>query len=526
MKSKKFWIPLTIVILLAVAGFIFRNNIFALASGQASSRNNTANLADSTTAIRPATDLTQVSAAGNIELASQQTIVFQVEGIVTEVAVDVGDKVATGDLLVAVDTTDLERAVELAKLNVAVNQSQLDALKEPPKPEDVAAARASVASAQANLEELQAGPSKEEVAAAQSALAAAQASYQELLDGASEAELTQLGAEMHKAYLTLQQAQEAYNQIAYRDTIGSSQQAMDLQTATIDYDVAKAAFDIATEPASESEVQAALQAINDAQHQLDALTPTRAELASAEAQLASAEATLAGLLNGPTESEVRQAELALEQSQIDLEEAQANLARAQLRSPVDGTVVGLEVEVGQQVSSGLSAATVADLTALELTVNVAEVDITKIRAGQPAQIALDAFPDRAFSGQVDRIAPTSASDSGVVNYAVTVRLDNFNLDGVRPGMTAVATLVDNTLSQQWLVPTSAIREFEGENTVTVVRGEQRVRVVVTRGTSEGEWTVVQSGELRAGDKVVGQVSSHLNEQNSGGPRGFFGPPRH
>lgn len=527
MRSKLIWTSL-VIILLAAAGFIFRDNIFAGAGGQPETEEEAAaNQTETAVAIRPATDVAQVSAAGNIELADPRSVVFQVEGIITQVAVEVGDEVATGDLLVALDTLDLERAVEQAQLNVSIQQAQLDALHEPADPAEIAAARADLASAQAGLEELQAGPSQAELAAAQAALASAQAGYQELLDGSSQAELTQLGAEMHKAYIALQQAQEAYNEIAYRDSIGSSQQAMDLQEATIDYDVAKAAYEVATEAASDSEVQDALRAIEEARVQLNELTPTGTELASARAQVANAQASLSDLLAGPTEAELIEAELALEQAQIDLEEAEVNLSRARLRAPVGGTVLGLEVDVGQRATNGSNAVTVADLSALELTVNVAEVDISKVQVDQPAQIALDAFPDRSFSGRVDRIAPTSESDSGVVNYAVTIRLDDLDLGGVRPGMTAVATLLDDTSGQQWLVPTSALREFEGETTVMVVRDQQRTRIPVTPGTSQGEWTVVQSPELKTGDKVMGRVASYLDEESGPGRGGPFGggPPR-
>jgi multidrug efflux pump subunit AcrA (membrane-fusion protein) len=129
---------------------------------------------------------------------------------------------------------------------------------------------------------------------------------------------------------------------------------------------------------------------------------------------------------------------------------------------------------------------------------------------------------------VSRIAPTSASADGVVNYPVTIRLDDRNLAGVRPGMTAVATLQGETLKAEWLVPTSGLQEFEGATTVEVVRDGQRSRVEVIRGAPQGEWTVVQSPELRAGDQVVGQVASFTEQGNNfggGGPRGPFIPFR-
>ena len=523
MKNKKIWIALIVLLILAGTAFFFRERLGLTESQATAAREQTET---ETVAIRPATDSLQVSASGNIALASQQAVVFQVEGVVTEVAVKPGDTVSTGDLLVALETGDLERAVDQAELELKLSQTALEKLTEAPDPAAIASAQASLVAAQESLAQLEAGPRAAELAAAQASLAAAQASYEEVKAGATEAELTQLSAELHKAFITLKQAQEAYNEIAYTDTVGSSQQAMTLQEATIDYDTAKAAYEIATAPATPAELQEALSTIQTAQSQLEALSSTQADLASAKATVASAEATLADLLNGPTPAERREAELNIEQAQLNLAEAAANLAQARLRATGDGTILSVEVEVGQQVTSGLSVATMADLTALELPVNVAEVDISKVELGQPATITLDALPDETFKGVVSRIAPTSQADSGVVNYEVTIRLDGRNLESVRPGMTAVATLSDDNAAAGWLVPTNALVEAEGETTLVLVRNGQRTRIDVTPGSAQGEWTVVESPDLQAGDRVVGSVASFLDEDEGSnqGPRGPFGPP--
>jgi HlyD family secretion protein len=533
MNNKKLWIILVVIIVLAGAGFFFRDSLMALIGGedsQASAQGNRPNQAVQTVNIRPATDAFQVSAAGNLALANQYKGVLKVEGIITDIAVEPGDTVTAGDLLVVLDTSDLERAVQRAELALAVSQNQLEQLHEPAPKADVDAAWASLASAKESLTELQAGPSLAELEAAQAGLLAAQDSYTELLGGLSEPELTQLSADLHKAFITLQQAQDAYNQVAYRDDVGASQQALDLQTATIDYDTTKAAFDIATESASAAEVQTAIKGIKDAQVQLEALQTTKAELASAQAQVASAEASLADLLNGPSEGELRASELAIEESQLNLDEAKANLDQAELRAKIDGTVLTVDVEVGQRATEELSALTYADLTEMELPVHVAEVDIGKVEVGQSVNLAVDALPDQTFKGEVSRITPISEAESGVVNYEVTIQLIDLELeDGVLPGMTAVATILGEGAANAWLVPTSALVEFEGEISVLVMRDGREQRVTVIPGSTQGEWTIVQSDELQAGDKVAGEVTSFIDQEGGfGGPGGGFlggGRPR-
>ena len=125
MISKKVWIPLIVIIALLGAGFHFRDDIQRLivqqtgttASAQGpGGRPDPSNL--TTTTIRPATESAQVSASGNIEISSQRPVVLEVDGMVTEVPVEVGDEVAIDDLLVALNTTDLERAMAQAELGM------------------------------------------------------------------------------------------------------------------------------------------------------------------------------------------------------------------------------------------------------------------------------------------------------------------------------------------------------------------------------------------------------------------------
>jgi HlyD family secretion protein len=270
-------------------------------------------------------------------------------------------------------------------------------------------------------------------------------------------------------------------------------------------------------------LQEALSDVQSAQQQLDDLRaePTQADLAAAEAQVASAQAQLEELLGDPSQAELRAAQISVAQAELDLEEARANLAKAELNAPIGGTALSVDVELGERVQAGLSAVTLANLNDLELTVNVAEVDIGKIYRDQEAEITVDALPDKVFSGVVSRIAPSSDSESGVVNYPVTIRLTDTDLAGVRPGMTAVADILGDEMADTWLVPTSALLE-RGENTVVrILRDGQPTPVSVTPQGTQGEWTVVQSAELREGDEAIGSVSSFLNQDNEF--RGF-GPP--
>lgn len=533
MNRKQIWISAVAAVAIVGSSLTFGSDVISSITGQGGNVEAASPLASETTPIRPATNTSQVSAAGNIAVVSEQPVVFQVNGTINEIMVEVGDLVQAGDVLASLDTTDLARTVVQAELNLASNQAQLDKLLEAADPVEVASSQASLTSVQENLLDVQAGPSEMEIAASQANLAAAQARYADLLAGSSEAELIQLQADLERKTISLQQAQWDYDAVAHSDSVGSSPQAAALQQATIDYAAAQAAYDVAVEPASEASIQDALSAIETAKEQLDTLLsrPTAAELASAEAQVASAQAQLESLLDSASAADIRAAEINVEKSALDLEAALADLADTTLIAPIDGTVLSVDISTGQSINSGLNAITLSNLNALELTVNVAEVDVRKVSTDQPAEITIDALPDQVFTGMVTEIAPSSSPDQGVVNYPVTVQLSADDLAQVRPGMTAVATLMDENTANAWLVPTTALNNQAGQASVQIMRNGQPTTISITAVGSQGEWTVVESDQLQAGDQAVGTVSTFLaddevivpgqgnDERGGGGPFG-------
>jgi HlyD family secretion protein len=463
-----------------------------------------------------------VSASGNIELSSRRQVALGVEGIVDAVHVQVGDRVQAGDLLLSLETIELERAAKRAELEVQAQLNTAEQAKNENSALDIAAAQANLASALANLAQVRAGPSADEIAAARSTLSSAQAAYNGLLAGPPESELAQLSADLKKKEIAMQEAQTAYDEVAWLNNVGMTSQSSALQQAVIDYEAAQAAYDQAAAPASEADLQSALSSVQSAQHALDDLLmqPLEADIASAEAAVAQAQAELDDLQSGTSETELRTAQISLEQALVDLQEAYANLANAKVIAPIDGTVLEVAIEAGQQGTRGAAVVTLADTTQLELTIHVAEVDIPQLEAGQEAEIVIDALPEATFRGSIAYIAPASDEESELVNYPVTIQLAaDQSLDKVRPGMTAVASIAatNTELRGGWLVPTTAIRQAEGAAVVTVMRDGAATPVEVIPKAAQGEWTVVESDQLRAGDEVVGTLVSQLDQMPVFGP---------
>ena len=231
----------------------------------------------------------------------------------------------------------------------------------------------------------------------------------------------------------------------------------------------------------------------------------------ARIDLASSQLRLRRLLTSADEIESELGKLNVAQAELDLQKALQDLAAAQMVAPITGSVRTLDAAPGTKVSSGTVVATLADLGRLELTVQVAEVDIPRIESGLPVEVVIDAFPDETLAGMISRIDPFNKTQSGVINYPVTIRLLDNDLDSVLPGMTAVATLRNELVDDRWLVPTSAIQEVNGETVVTVVRGQERLPIAVTPEGLHGEWTIVRSVDLKKDDEVLGTTATFVGE---------------
>lgn len=457
----------------------------------------------------------KLSASGRIELIEETNVLVMVDGTVAEVAVAVGDRVESNQLLVALETMDLER--ELARAQVDFDSSRIALEKEAAKDSasEIAAAEAELRSAQEDFSKVAAGPTEEEIQAAESKASGAWAAYNDLLDGPSAAEINEAKANMMKAEIEVSAAQSAYNEVNWLPEASGTEAARELQRKTIDFEAAKAAFDNVNKPASTSDQQNALSTAQLAQDELNKLLaqPTVSELATAEAKVRQAEKTLSELQAGSGSLDLQTAELNVKKALIDLDAAQTKLANTQILAAVEGTVIKLELEERQSVSSGASAVTIADLTALKVVINVAEADAHKISVGQKAEVKVDALRNISFSGTVAQINPIGDEANNVITFPVTVELDDADLADVRPNMSASVVLENEDLAaNSWLVPQNAIQDDGDNSTVTVVTDEGQSTVEVVTGEYQGEWIVVQSSELQEGDEVVGSVASFVDAQ--------------
>ncbi len=189
-------------------------------------------------------------------------------------------------------------------------------------------------------------------------------------------------------------------------------------------------------------------------------------------------------------------------AQDNLQTAQQNLADLTVTAPVAGIVQAVSVEPGTQMRAGSAAVTLQAAGPLLAQVDVDELEIAKVKAGQTATVTVPAFPTRTFQATVTGIAPTATTQFGVSYYAVALAVQGLPPD-LRAGMTLNASILIQQVASALRVPAWAVTTFGsgGTGLVQEMRGGRPTPVPVSLGVTSSQWDQVLSG-LTAGQRVV------------------------
>ena len=345
-------------------------------------------------------------------------------GIAVEIAIREGSVVTAGQRLVQLDTKDTLVAIAQAKANLMSTQARYDELQAGSLAEDIEAARASLAAAQARLDKLTLSTENGDIAASQAAVSQAQANLQQVLDGNSEQQLIEARANLYNAEAERSRAQNAYNQVKWRNDVGATREAADLQTATNNYEAAQARLTDLENGSTQAQIAGASAQVRQAQAQFQALQSSRpADIAIYQADVRQAQAQLDKLLRGTRPEQLAQAEANVAASTAALQQQLVVLSKLELRAPFTGTVASLDVALGEQVSLGAPILRLADLGQLQIeTEDLTELQVIYLQEGDRAQITFDSIPDLAVEATVVRIRPYGENSSGDIVYRATLSL--------------------------------------------------------------------------------------------------------
>lgn len=263
----------------------------------------------------------------------------------------------------------------------------------------------------------------------------------------------------------------------------------------------------------------------------------------------------------------------VQQSQAALRQAATNLRYTKIVSPIDGIVVDRQYDVGQTVAASFQAPTLfsiaQDLTKMQVQADVDQSDIGRVQVGQPARFSVDAYPEEEFRGSISQMRLNATVAQNVVSYPVIIAVPNPG-GRLRPKMTANVTIEVATVNDVLRIPNAALRfkpdeasgkqggatattgsNASGSNnsdraaarmgqrtrgiggaagafgaprekrpqTVYVLDANKKLKPVEVRtGVSDGHYTQIVSGAIKAGDDIVtGMATTKVQ-----GPAAFGG----
>ena len=203
----------------------------------------------------------------------------------------------------------------------------------------------------------------------------------------------------------------------------------------------------------------------------------------------------------------------LENAELSLENAKDNLDNYDITSPISGTVIEKYAKAGDNAGTGSNNSStlciIYDLSYLQMTLNIDELDISKVSVGQEVRITAGAVEGKTYEGVVTKTSVVGSTQGGTTTYPVTVRI--METDGLLPGMNVDAEIFLSAAENVIAVPTGAVNRG---NTVLVTKDspsaanaleqeapEGYVYVTVTTGESDDSYIEITSG-LQEGDTVA------------------------
>lgn len=237
-----------------------------------------------------------------------------------------------------------------------------------------------------------------------------------------------------------------------------------------------------------------------------------------EGSSVSADTALVRISGKELTKQVQNASDNLRSAQMSMEDTEDQLNNYTITSPISGTVISKEVKAGDTVSNtagSTSLCTIYDLSYLQMTVNVDELEILSIKEGQSVTITADAISDRTFTGVVTSVSKAGTTAGGTTTYPVTIRINDTG--DLLPGMNATAEITTASTENALSIPNAAVvrgnyvlvtkdspSAANADPSMTAPEGY--VYVKVTTGTSDDDYIAVTSG-LQEGDTVAYTASS-------------------
>ena len=285
-------------------------------------------------------------------------------------------------------------------------------------------------------------------------------------------------------------------------------------------------------------VSALASARFDYQHQQTVTATTSGTVAAVcvkEGTAIEANTAIVQLSGTELSRQVQSAADSLLNAQLSMSDTEKQMENYTITSPISGTVIQKNVKAGDTVGTDTTASetlcTIYDLSYLEMTLNVDELEILSIKEGQTVTITADAISDRTFTGVVASVSAAGTTTGGTTTYPVTIRIDDTG--DLLPGMNATAEIEVSSASNALAVPNGSV--VRG-NYVLVTKDSPSaanavqdmtapdgyVYVKITTGTSDND-SIEVTGGLQEGDTIAYDANAAEKQNASDSMEFMVGP---
>ncbi|MCW2759043.1 MAG: hypothetical protein JWO46_2789 [Nocardioidaceae bacterium] len=451
-----------------------------------------------------------LSTTGTVDSADRANVTAGVAGTVATVAAAPGDTVKAGDVLLRLDTTDLQAALDQATAQLASARAQLETDQDA-QSSTVSSATTSTPKTQVPKGQTPQGQTPQgqtpsggtttpvQTQAVKDALAALKAQQDAVTQAQSDATAALKDASDALAD-QVAACGSAYQPGTDPGTSADPSADSACQTALATVQDKQQAADAAQQKLADA-LSALSTTLNDAIAKLDAATMTGAG-GGARAVASSVVVVTADQPGGSqtvTAATLAKDQAAIDTARADVLEAQQALTAAVITAPIAGRVGQLDLTKGDAVSAGDISAVITKGSALLVTSNVGETTIRSVAVGQQVRVSTPGSTTTS-TGQVTSIGLTADTSGGSATYPVTIAVPQPTVT-LPVGSSVLVDIVLATAKDAVTVPTSAISTIGTRTLVRVLKDGVQTATVVTLG-AVGDRRVAVTKGLTAGTRVV------------------------
>lgn len=414
---------------------------------------------------------------------------------------------------------EVRGGIEQARERIAAAEARLEELLSGGRAEEVSDAEAAVSHARARLAQ-----AESEVQRARS-LASADATARAALERA-EAGARDAAARLQQARTRLEQAQRDRDRAARLQAEGvmplaefeAAQTAADTAAETVEQAQAvvrqaevevenqRTLLEVTREERLEralTEREAAAQQLRQAQARRDLVgSPARDEqIAAQHAELRSARAALTqaaeagparieSIRRTPARERVAVAQRRLDEAIATRDAVLTRLQKTEVTARFSGTVTEVTLEPGAVVTPGQPIVVLSEMEWPEVRVEIDERNIAEVSPGLSAYLTADSYPDRAIEAMVDRIAPRTITERGIVDVVLR---PVHRPEWLRSGMTVDASIIVEKARERLVLPTRAVERGAAQDSVLVVEDGEVKRLTIETGVGGVRGVIIRSG---------------------------------